>query len=308
MDKDLVEMEKGIFKGEYCEDCQKEREDHQFPFDDECNKKTVKGNDRKYYRKGIDRRSDMLVGIYSKDCKPPIDVLLVTFGHGGGPWKKKPLKFEEMKKEIETHYHDKEKYIETFHQFAIRELLEKLDKNDASWYLTDLIKCYVHTHNKKGERKGDENKKRAIENCKNYLEKQVMRLKPKVTVLFGGDVQRGIFEQVLKPKKEFSEEVLTKEVLDNQSIKELQRPYEETSQSGTKFGFEYFSHGRCVKNVKRIFGHETQIMFSIFPTGNTSNLWVAANFEKGPSSPLKLVERIIKEARRNNAQRTLYTL
>jgi len=297
----IVEMEKAIFEGKCCKDCRKEREDFQSPLKQtkEKSKKTVKCNDKKYYYFGIDRCSDMLVGIHSKNCKPPIDVLLVIFGHGGGPWERESLKFEAMKKEMETYYHDKDKYIETFHQFAIRELLDKLDEKHVSWYLTDLIKCYVHTY----KIRGDKNKEKAICFCKNYLERQVTLLRPKMTVLFGGDVQKGIFEQVLEPKKEFNEEALTKELYDNRTtIKGLQRPYEKgprASQSGTKFGFQYFAHGRCIKNSVGIFDHKTKIMFSIFPTGNTSNVWVAANFEYGPLSSHKLVERItqkVKEA------------
>lgn len=291
--KAIVKMEKEIFEGKLCEECRQSRRKFQYRKTESSVLRPLKGNDRKYYFHGIRRCSDLLVGIYSESCKPPVDVLLVTFGHGGGPWKEEPLSFGDMKTEIEKHYRNKGKYIETFHQFAIREVLDRLDKSSVSWYLTDLIKCYVHTHNKKGRK----NKSKAIEYCKNYFEKQVNVLKPKVIVLFGGDVQKGIFESVKGER--FSNTM--KEVLKNEPIRHLRNRFVKSeghpqASMELRFGFQYFSHGETIE--RRIFGHRTKIMFSVFPTGsNAANLWVATNFKNGSSSQHRLVQRIVSEAK-----------
>lgn len=111
-------------------------------------------------------------------CRKHVFFVLESIG-GGRPWKRKSdITFEEPMKEQEKYYLSKP--VERFHQYCIREILDKMDERTIPFFVTDVVKCFV-------VRSARKNFTTAAEICStNFLRKQIFALKPRVIVVFGG--------------------------------------------------------------------------------------------------------------------------
>ena len=150
--------------------------------------------------------------VFNQIINSPIDVLIVTEGHGGGSWKeiddaenaaKEMYDFyingnsesgitEDEKEKRRNKYGSPKPYkFDSFHQREIVHLLKKL--NNCSWILTDFIHCYVHKKDIKDATgtivKGVENIEAAAKNCFPYLIEIIKKFNPKNIVLMGNNVQ-----------------------------------------------------------------------------------------------------------------------
>jgi len=141
--------------------------------------------------------------IFKNILKPPINVLIVTQGHGGGSWKElnnskgaaeemcdyyingnseSGISEDEKEKRHKKYGPNTPYKFDSFHQREIVYLLKKLE--DYSWAVTDFIHCYVFKDDK------GKNIEEAAKNCSHYLVKVIKDLKPENIVLMGNDVER----------------------------------------------------------------------------------------------------------------------
>lgn len=156
--------------------------------------------------------SDIVVGFGSQSLDrvgKGVDVLLVLESYGGGiewnwhdlDWKERWERFNRGERTIKECSRDlKEYYLETkidrYHQKCVREVIEGI-RNSGSYFVSDLIKCYV-------SKKNSTNFRRACKFCgRNILKNQIDYLQPKVIVSFGGHARDFFNKEYLnKPSKE----------------------------------------------------------------------------------------------------------
>jgi len=156
----------------FCEDCQFERKD--FCIFDKKKHKSY---------------SNLLPGFSSKEIRIPVEILIIAEAHGGGSdddfRRQRELNFEVSK--FAKYYQSLP--LKKFHQQQIRFLLQDLDKENANWIFTDLVKCFVwQGTDRKNNLKGIINKKKAIAHCSKYLKKQIKVLQPKKILGMGKTV------------------------------------------------------------------------------------------------------------------------
>ncbi len=141
------------------------------------------------------------VGVISNPSpiKSPIDVLIVSKGHGGGHTWKGLNSAEEQAEEMADYYLRNDKkvakpgnkkepvYLDKSYQFPsfncreIYKLLNALNHQEKEWVMTDFIHCYVSDK--------DNNPDKAAEFCHPYLRQIIKDFEPEKIVLMGGNVQ-----------------------------------------------------------------------------------------------------------------------
>lgn len=196
-----------------------------------------KEKDQKYPGQGF---SELFTGFgtYNEN----IDVLLILDAHGGGrKWFKKKPPLEETACELEKYYCTEP--LQTFHQMKIRGILSELDDTGASWFITDLVKCFVYNN--------PLNREIAEKNCFNsYLKKQICYLKPRSVVMFGNRVINIIEKGILIPNRI------------NIQIGKLSKIHGKKSMGEIKIDNTIFS---------------SEFIYSIFPSQWTADIWIKYN-------------------------------
>ena len=187
-------------------------------------RKQFSKNDKKFNNS----YSNLLPGFSSGEVEIPIDVLIIGQAHGGGEkeWFREQKNLEYEVNRLADYYLTEP--LETFHQQEMRYLFEALNKRGKKWVFTDLIKCFVSQKDNKL------NLDRAIEYCRNYLEKQIEVLRAKKILSLGKTVAKEYFNLELGKWKD--------------------------------------EHG-TIHNCKFPIANSLVIV-SIFPSKNTADLWV----------------------------------
>jgi hypothetical protein len=164
----LVEyFEKEVNSCKYCKDCRAERLEY-------------KKNDQKF---GL--FSNLLPGFSSKTIKLPVDVLIIAEAHGGRENLFRPQKniYEEVK-ELGDYYRVEK--LKKYHQQEMRDLFNRLEEKNLEWVFADLTRCFVWQGKINNTRK-------AINNCRKYMDKEIEYLKPKIIVCLGKRVAEEYF-------------------------------------------------------------------------------------------------------------------
>jgi hypothetical protein len=157
-----------MIKRPYCNACQKKRGN-------------FKKEDQSYHGKHTNRYSRMMVGFNRgkiSELNPPIDILFVLESVGGGREEDFKPDFENVEESADyLRQYYLSKPIEKFHQSEIRKILTDARIYKKTYFVTDLVKCFV------AKEKG--NFIQAAKECKKYLQEQIDFLQPKILVLFG---------------------------------------------------------------------------------------------------------------------------
>jgi hypothetical protein len=210
--KTVIETLEHVNKQTLCSDCRLKRKKWQ---PDDFKKHTCYSN--------------MIPGFFStvprniRDSNA-VDVMIIANSHGGGGGVDafRPQESTDFEVgSISTYYLKKD--LDSYHQEQMRDLFQKLDAENISWYFTDLVKCFV--------KHKEENFPWAIETCKSYLDYQIKNLNVSHIICLGGLVFDQTMRLLGKPDK--------------------------------------FEHGKLYE-----VGHH-KIVASYFPSGFTSNKWVA---------------------------------
>jgi len=128
----------------------------------------------------------------TKTIEKGIDVLIISESIGNLKHHQSKIEKGEKPQQILKDYYLGDP-IETFNQWATREILELISKKRKNFYFTDVVKCYV--------KKEGKNFERAAEQCaKNYLKKQVEMLKPKIVILLGKRAREMFNKEVFNKK------------------------------------------------------------------------------------------------------------
>jgi len=202
---------------------------------------------------------------YPANVIPPIDVLLVLkcpakppeeedelYEELGEKLKRKfekPTDFEKSVERMKYWYgvnEEKEFLYKGFHQLCIHKILSWLNKSGKKWVFTDLVKYYVE----------NENFKSAAESCIKYLKRQIEISRPRVVLMFGGDVQRSIENHLVTNRDK--------------------RLRDERKNQSNLHGEIIEVKPEDLKNLKV----KTTLMYSVFPTGRNADPWVEAGGEK----------------------------
>ena len=167
---------------------------------------------------------------------------MILDAHGGGrEWPKKKPSLEDSAHELEKYYRTDP--LQKFHQKEIREFLSELDNRGISWFITDLVKCFVFN--------SPWNREIAEKNCfNNYLRKQICDLKPRYIIMFGKNVIKIIEKEIL-----ISNRIIT-----------------QTGILSKKHGKKSIGN---VKIDKVIFPSE--FIYSLFPSQWTADAWIEYN-------------------------------
>lgn len=126
MEEKFKELIEEIWRGKQCEGCREAR-------------KAFSEKEKKWHGK----YSPIYPGFWHNINQPPnlpIDVLIVTQSHGGGDWPEKNNKESVIKDSYDYH---KIKKIVKFFQHNIRKIVDSLDASNTTWFVTDLVKCFI---------------------------------------------------------------------------------------------------------------------------------------------------------------------
>jgi uracil-DNA glycosylase family 4 len=126
----------------------------------------------------------------------------------------------------------------SFHQMELRKILKWLDDRNLRWYVTDLVKCYVHNDTN--------NREKAEEECYAFLSKQIAQLRPRKVVMFGKTVL---------------------DMLDRKGLTHFDREGRKQRSSSI--------HGKVFEGSGMLGGATT--IFSIFPSQWTADVWILMN-------------------------------
>lgn len=239
---------------------------------------------------GTRRDQTIYVG-YPPDVEPPAEVLLVLksparpsnvpknhrespknweryadelyknakLGENFGDWN--DFDFNESVKRMKYWYgvNDKKFVSKGFHQHTIHKILKLLEDNGyKKWFYTDLVKYFVLDKDFKTEAK----------ECIKYLGKQIGLLQPKVILMFGGEVQQTI----------------EKHLINRQKTKYWRKPKNQSELHGwsTVVNPEDWKAEKWEgPNI------ETHLVYSIFPSQRTADLWVEKDGEGALFGKLK---------------------
>lgn len=135
---------------------------------------------------------EMGCGTKNLDLQKQKGVMIIIKGHSGKHEWKNWNNWKEPSEEFYHHYYEKPT---TFHTFIVNRIIQSLEKENISWYLTDLIKCFIIDEK--------DNNETAMKYCGEYLIKQVEALDPKIIVLFGNDVKKFAKEHLSKYEDRF---------------------------------------------------------------------------------------------------------
>ncbi len=134
----------------------------------------------------------------------------------------------------------------TFYQYYMSKLLNNL--GNINWFVTDFAKCYT----------SNDKFRIASKYCNKYLKKQIDYLKPKIVVLFGGDV-----------------------------INNFRKYFDKTIDKQIKITD---AHGKLI-NKKT----DYQIIASIFPSQSSANKWMQYEIKMYSPNDTTLIRRIKQE-------------
>lgn len=165
-----------------------------------CREKRIEfaKDDKKWDKDGEKRGYSDFLGGFGEE-KKGVDVFIILDSHGGGrKWPEIKPSLEEMNEKLKIYYLKEDP--NSFHQMEMRKIIQELEQKKISWYVSDLVKCFVK--NKKIKNPDKDNRKIAEDHCfDNYLKKQILLLQPKIILMLGGKVIRIIERNILQKNK-----------------------------------------------------------------------------------------------------------
>lgn len=229
---------------------------------DSDSKKNICGRCRSERRRYLLTEHDKAKGQYSNRCSGfssrqrsgRLDLLIVSLAHSGSEGSfRKQMSLEEEAEEFYGYYIGGKP--DKYHQQQAGNLLREAERKKKSWAFTDLLKCHVwngsgsscnidahHSQVQKGHT-GSNNTRIATEYCREYLDREISLLNPKVIVALG----QYVTDQYFNVKREL--------VYSNDEF-----------------------HGYRVKNrdlrEKTEVIKDRSLVLSYFPTGRKADLWV----------------------------------
>jgi len=157
----------------YCKNCRKRRLEN---FRPNLEKEKAMGGDFSPFFEGFSSSEKEVVN-------GPTDFLVVSESIGNLEHHLRKLKQGKKPTQLLKDYYLNDS-IETFNQWATRKILMLILNNDAAFYFTDVVKCYVNKKSKK-------NFETAVDLCaEGYLKDQIKLLKPKTAILLGRTAEK----------------------------------------------------------------------------------------------------------------------
>jgi len=239
-----------------------------------CRDKREISSEEYVIQKGERYYSDIVLGFGSKEIinyeeGDDVDVFFILESYGGGEswdWHQnyqdeRWIQFGECERSLKGCSNDLKRYylekkIDSYHQKVLRDLIDEI-KTDYTYFVSDLIKCYIDKSDKN-------NINQASEHCGNLLKQQIDDLSPRLLVSFGARAKSFIrreYQNIPRSYQNFKDmNGLKISNLDNEPFKCIISPFPSASNAdmfeefGGIYGYEY--DGREQKGLLQLIREE----------------------------------------------------